>query len=234
VRDRFSSAIALENARGLVAVIPDIKCISPKDGDLLRGRNAVAVSRQLVSYGAPLLSVVTEREHFGGSPKLLFSVTQAVEVPVLRKDFVTSVDMLQETVDLGASAVLLICAITDEKTLALLYEKAIDLGLEPLVEVSSEKEMRLASRLEARLIGINNRDITAFERDGNGPQRTIELAKYAPKGALLISESGIMSSNDAKRVASAGVSAILVGTILWQARDMGEMYRLLQVERSIS
>ena len=234
MRSLFASAIVSENARGLVAVIPDIKCISPKDGELLRGRDVAEAARQLVRCGAPLLSVVTEREYFGGSPELLHSVTQAVEVPVLRKDFITSKDMLLETAELGASAVLLIRSITDEKTLAMLYEQAIGLGLEPLVEVCTMEEMQFAARLGARLIGINNRNITALERDGGGPERTADLAPGAPKNALLISESGIMSAADARRAAAAGVNAILVGTALWRARDTRAMYRSLRVERGVS
>ena len=228
---RFSSAIITENNRGLVAVIPDIKCVSPKEGDLLQGRNPVDIAKYLVNCGAPVLSVVTERERFGGSTQMLFDITQKIDVPVLRKDFITSEAQLSETAELGAAAVLLICAITDEKNLCMLYEKSLKLGLEPFVEVHTVKEMELSRKLGACLIGINNRNIVTLERDDGGPIRTVVLASSAPTGALLVSESGILSPNDAKLAASVGTNAILVGTALWQANDMAAMYQSLQVER---
>ena len=229
---RFSSAIALENERGFVAVIPDIKCISPKEGDLLRGRDPVDTAKYLVSCGAPLLSVVTERERFGGSPELLADIAKSVDAPVLRKDFITSENQLSETAELGAAAVLLICAVSDEKNLNALYEKAIKFGLEPFVEVHTAEEMKFAGKLGARLIGINNRKIVTFEQDDGGPERTVALASKTPSGALLVSESGILSPDDAKLAASARANAVLVGTALWLADDMGAMYRSLRVERN--
>jgi len=230
--ERFSAAVAAENARGFAAVIPDIKCFSPKEGDLLRGRDPVVVAKYLVSCGAPALSVVTEQDRFGGSPELFKAITQAVDVPVLRKDFITSADMLAETVELGAAAVLLICAATDENTLRGLYEKALELCLEPLVETHTAQEAAFAAGLGARLIGINNRDIMTLERDDGGPDRTAALVSGMPEGAICISESGILSPKDAKRAAAAGANAVLVGTALWLAKDMGAMYRSLRVERS--
>ena len=234
VPGRLSTAIASENARGFVAVIPDIKCISPKEGDLLRGRNPVDVAKTLVHSGAPVLSVVTERERFGGSTELLSAIARAVNVPILRKDFITNVDQLLETAALGAAAVLLICAITDEKNLRALYEKTLTLGIEPFVEVHTAQEMELANRLGARLIGVNNRNIVSLEKDDGGPDRTAALASGVPTDALLISESGILSSEDAKLAAAAGANAVLVGTALWQADDMGVMYQALRVERKVA
>jgi len=228
---RFAAAIAAENARGRVAVIPDIKCISPKEGDLLRGRDPAAAAKRLVDAGAPLLSVVTERQRFGGSAELLAAIGRAVAVPVLRKDFITRPEQLVETAELGAAAVLLICAITDEENLRSLYDKALALGLEPFVEVHTAQEMALAKRLGARLVGINNRDIVTLEKDDGGPGRTARLAAGAPAGALLVSESGILSAADASLAAAAGADAVLVGTALWQADDMAAMYQTLRVER---
>jgi indole-3-glycerol phosphate synthase len=227
----FSSAVTSENARGCVAVIPDIKCVSPKEGDLLRGRDPVETAKYLVSNGAPVLSVVTERDRFGGSAELLRAVAGAVDVPVLRKDFITSEAQLLETAELGATAVLLICATTDKNTLKMLYEKAMELGLEPVVEVHTAEEMAFAATLGAGLIGINNRNIMTFERDDGGADRTVALASGVPAGALLISESGILSPADARLAVSAGANAVLVGTALWLAGDMAAMYRSLRVER---
>jgi len=227
---RFSAAITNENARGFAAVIPDIKCVSPKEGDLLRGRNPVKTAKLLIDCGAPVLSVVTENEHFGGSPALLHSIA-GIGVPVLRKDFITDEAQLHETLEMGAAAVLLICATTEPAILARLYARALQLGLEPLVEVCSTEEMRFARDLGAQIVGINNRNIASLEFDSGGPSRTAALAREAPRGALLISESGIVTPQDAKQAIATGANALLVGTALWQADDMAAAYRSLRVER---
>jgi indole-3-glycerol phosphate synthase len=228
---RFASAITWENTRGFAAVIPDIKCISPKEGDLLRGRDPADTAKYLVRCGAPVLSVVTEEERFGGSAGLLRAIAQTVDVPVLRKDFITKENQISETAELGAAAVLLICSITDEENLVKLYEKALRQGIEPLVEVHTAREMELAKKIGARLIGINNRDIMTFERDDGGPGLTAALASGAPDDAVLISESGILSPEDAKLAVASGANAVLVGTALWLADNMGAMYQSLRVER---
>jgi indole-3-glycerol phosphate synthase len=231
---RFFSAIRAVNEQGFVAVIPDIKCVSPKEGDLLRGRDPVETAKFLVDCGAPVLSVVIERERFGGSPELLKAIAEKTRVPVLCKDFITDERQLEEALEIGASAVLLICAVMDESTLQKLYGKAISLGLEPFVEVCSENEMEFAYKLGAKLVGVNNRNIVTLELDDGGPSRTAALANGIPNGALLISESGILSPEDAKLAASVGANAILVGTALWNADDMAAMYRSLQVEKRIA
>jgi len=227
---RFSSAILIENARGFAAVVPDIKCVSPKHGDLLRGRNPVETARLLVRCGAPVLSVVTERKNFGGSLDLLRAVAET-GVPVLRKDFIVEEAQLHETIEMGAAAALLICATTEPAVLIKLYERALKLGLEPLVEVCTAEEMRLARELGAGLVGVNNRNIASLELDSGGPSRTAQLAELAPEHAVLISESGILSAQDARLAVEAGANAVLVGTALWQADDMAAMYQSLRAER---
>jgi len=227
----FSAALAAENAAGRVAVIPDIKCVSPGEGALAAGRDPVGMARRFVACGAPVLSVVTEPEHFGGSLELLRAVAEATQAPVLRKDLIADVTQLDETRACGAAAVLLICATTDEPTLRTLYAEALARGLEPLVEAHTAAELALAMDLGARLAGINNRDITVLERDRSGPELTESLASAALAGRLLISESGITSVADAQRAAAAGADAVLVGTALWQADDPEALYQALRVER---
>ncbi|MCL2342359.1 MAG: indole-3-glycerol-phosphate synthase [Firmicutes bacterium] len=231
---RFSDAIRAENALGFAAVIPDIKCRSPRDGDLLRGRDPVETARALVRGGAPVLSVVTEPERFGGSAELLRAVAEAADVPVLRKDFIVTEAQLHETLELGAAAVLLMCSVTGEKNLMTLYEKALKLGLEPLVEVHTAPEMALAKKLDAKLVGVNNRDILTLERDNGGPGLTAALAPLAPADAVLVSESGILDPAGAALAVSAGANAVLVGTALWLTDNMGAMYQSLRVERGSS
>jgi indole-3-glycerol phosphate synthase len=225
----FSEAILTQNAQAKVAVIPDIKRRSPKEGDLLKGRNPVHTATELVTYGAAVLSVVTEHENFGGSSDLLREIVRATGVPVLRKDFIHTVDEIEETAAMGASAVLLICSILLEDELMALFHKARSVGIEPFVETHTVKELALAESLDAKLIGINNRDITTLEVDDGGVSRTRELIGRIPGGSVIVSESGINSGVDAQLAADAGANAVLVGTAIWKAPDMRTMFRELQV-----
>lgn len=226
---RFSGAIMREHASGFTAVIPDFKRVSPKHGELFRSRDPAQIARLLVERGAKALSVVTESEHFGGSAELLAQIVKSVDVPVLRKDFITDEAALEDTARLGAAAVLLIVAIIGASALPGLHEKALALGLEPLVEARAPEEMAAAAAVGARLVGINNRDITRLEKDGGSAERTAALAHLAPSGAVLISESGIAAPQDARAASRAGAHAVLVGTALWLSEDMAKTYESLRV-----
>jgi len=229
--NKFSKAIIAENSRGYAAVIPDIKCVSPKTGDLLRGRNPVDVARELVKYGAKVMSVVTESKNFGGSPELLSDIVKHTNIPILRKDFVEDEAIIKETAELGASAILLICAtIGNEDRVKFFYEKSLEHGIEPFVEVCNAEEMTWANRLGAKLIGINNRNIVTLELDNGDTGRTANLASEANKGAVIVSESGILNRSDAELAVKSGANAVLVGTALWDADDMRAMFQSLKVE----
>lgn len=137
---------------------------------------------------------MTEPHDFGGSLELLSSITAAVSIPVLRKDFVTCEDDLRQTCAHGAAAILLICSCLEQEQLRDLYHAALRLGLEPLVETHAEAELRLAASLQPQLVGINNRDILALEKDDG----TVSTTAVWPAGArkpLLISESGMPLRN---------------------------------------
>ena len=224
---RFSSAIRNQKTTGTIPVIPDIKCVSPKHGDLLRGRCPVETAVLLKNAGAAVMSVVTESKDFGGSLGLLRNIAEATGLPVLRKDFITCPDDLKISLDNGAAAVLLMCATQTEKSLFELYEAAMQMGLEPLVETHTFDEMQLTNKLGATLVGINNRDITQLERDDGTVSNTRCLAEFAPINAVLISESGINTPEEARLAIDAGADAVLVGTALWQAADMAAFYQQL-------
>lgn len=217
---------------GTVPVIPDIKCISPKLGDLTRGRDPVDVAKELSAAGAPVFSVVTEQEQFGGSLELLEKVALATGKPVLRKDFIKTKEDLEKSQQYGASAVLLICSILEEEELFSLYAKAVTLGLEPLVEVHTEWELQIASGLPLRMVGVNNRDITVLEKDGGSVGAMGNLMRKAAKEAFLISESSLSCREDISLAAGFGASAALVGTAIWQADDPAGFYRSLLIGRS--
>ena len=195
-------------------VIIDFKAISPKDGDLFQGRNPVDVAVELEKSGVFGLSIVTESENFGGSLNLLRSITSEVNLPfILRKDFIKSEDDLYETFDCGATHVLLICSTMGN--VGEMYGKSLQIGLKPVVEVHTLAEMEIAKQLGAKIIGINNKDITVLERDSGTIERTLELVKLAPKDAFIISESGIRNNSDAEKAIRNGANAVLIGTAFW-------------------
>ncbi len=134
---KFLDALKKKKETGMIPVIPDIKMFSPKEGDLMRGRDPVAYAKALAGAGAPVLSVVTEEKEFHGSLKMLRDITSQVNVPVLRKDFIESAEELDDTVNAGASAILLMVACLGEKRLEELYRQALERGLLPLVETPS-------------------------------------------------------------------------------------------------
>lgn len=224
---KFSDALIARKQAGFIPVIPDIKCNSPKEGDLLLGRDPLFVAKQLVGAGAPALSVVTEHKNFGGSMELLEKIAAGTGVPVLRKDFIKSIDDLILTKDSGAQAILLICAMLPFDLLSSLYDKALRLGLEPLVEARTKEELAFASKLGAKLVGINNRNILELEKDNGTVSATRSLAAYAPKDALLISESSIKTPTEAQFAIKAGADAVLIGTAILQADDIGSFYQAL-------
>lgn len=224
---KISSSIRARKQAGFIPVIPDVKCTSPKEGDLLRGRDPVEVAKLLAEAGAPALSVVTEPKNFGGSIELLERIATLTKLPTLRKDFITCVDDLKITKDCGAEAILLICATQPFSLLMKLYEEALKIGLEPLVEAHTKEELILAGKIGAKLVGINNRDILELEIDDGTVSATELLAKYKPNDAILISESSIQTPAQARAAVRAGADAVLIGTAIWQAENMRECYLAL-------
>jgi indole-3-glycerol phosphate synthase len=206
----------LEEYDGILdKIIIDFKPISPKDGDLFGEHNPLKVAQALEKAGVLGLSVVTESQHFGGSLELLGGITAAVSLPVLRKDFIESEVDLWETREWGAKGVLLICATIPDGELGFLHGEALRLGLVPVVEVHNHAEAELARSVGAKVIGINNRDITVLEKDSGTVATTRELIGCKPDGAFVISESGITCRADALDALEAGADAVLIGTAFW-------------------
>lgn len=222
---RFADALIARKKAGFIPVIPDIKCTSPKEGDLLRGRDPLAVAQLLARAGAPALSVVTEPKDFGGSLDLLRQLVKATTLPILRKDFITSREDLRVTRDCGARAVLLICALYTLDALTTLHNQALDIGLEPLVEAHTAEELGWAGTIGARLVGINNRNILELERDDGTVSATELLARHKPENAILISESSIQTPAEGQAAIRAGADVLLIGTAIWQADDMAAAYQ---------
>lgn len=215
----FSSAILKARKGSKVPLIADIKPFSPRDGDLVRNRTPSDLARSLAAAGACALSVVTEEKHFGGSLRTLKEVAQAVSLPVLRKDFLSSLEQLEQSREAGASAVLMIMATIPEHLVSLLYQHTYELGMEAVVEIHNRSELERALVLSPTIIGINNRDILELEKDSGDVRVTEELAPLVPNGIVTISESSLRTPDDICRAIDAGADAVLVGTALLQSDD---------------
>ena len=224
---RFLDALLGARSGKRNIVIPDIKCFSPKEGDLMNGRDPVEYARMLVHAGAPVLSVVTEEMEFHGSLSMLKEISDAVEVPILRKDFIHTREDLEETKAYGASAILLMCSCLEEEELTTLYYQALELGLDPFVETHVKEDFALVRKLGAKLVGINNRDITVLERDEGDVSNTESLAALAPEDAFLVTESSIKDPEQVRRAIVAGAHAALVGTAILKAEHTESFYRMM-------
>ncbi|MFB6124685.1 MAG: indole-3-glycerol-phosphate synthase [Halanaeroarchaeum sp.] len=201
----FVGAIDRTAAAGDVPVVAEIKPTSPTT-EGTREDDPADLARAMVAGGATALSVLTEPEHFGGSPASLARVREAVEVPVLRKDFVRSVEQLDAV---AADAVLLIVRFVED--LPALLAGARERGMTPLVEVHSRAELATAVEAGADLVGINNRDLSQLAVDLGTFER---VAAAAPEGLTLVAESGIAGPADARRLLDAGADALLVGSAI--------------------
>jgi indole-3-glycerol phosphate synthase len=192
------------------AIIAEIKRASPSKGDILPGLDPAAVARDYELSGAAAISVLTDR-HFKGSLEDLRTVREAVDVPLLRKDFIFDSYQLYQARAAGADCILLIAAMLKERDLHALYATARELGLQALVEVHNEDELRAAERAGAEIVGINNRDLHTFVTDIAVTERL--LAGYSG-AALVVSESGIDTPEDIRRLDRAGARAFLIGESL--------------------
>lgn len=196
---------------GRVPVIAEVKPTSPTT-DGRRETDPVTAARAMVRGGAAAVSVLTEPDHFGGAPADLERVRAAVDVPVLRKDFVLEGGQLDVV---GADAVLLIARFVDD--LPGLVDAARERGFQPLVEVHTRKELADAVEAGADLIGINNRDLARLEVDLD---TFSAVAPGAPAGVTLVAESGVTGPDDVRQLRDAGADAVLVGSAIMAGDDI--------------
>ena len=204
-------AYAVLRAGAGVKVIAEVKRSSPSKGALAIIADPAGLAADYAAGGASVISVLTERRRFGGSLQDLAAVRAAVEVPVLRKDFMVSSYQLWEARAYGADVILLIVAALDQPTLVGLRERAESLGMTALVEVHNEAETDRAIEAGARVIGINARNLKTLEVDRSTFAR---LAPRVPPGIVKVAESGVRGPHDVLEYAQAGASAVLVGESL--------------------
>jgi indole-3-glycerol phosphate synthase len=212
---------ALRRPDGKLAVISEIKRRSPSAGAIKEGASALAQAHRYRAAGAAALSILTDTEYFDGHLADLVEVTANFSqtppaIPCLRKDFMVHPIQVLQAREAGASAILIIVrALTDDEITAL-HQAATAAGLDALFEIHNEEELRRAVGHQARIIGVNNRDLAIFKTDLGLSER---LIPQFPKDVVAVSESGISTATDAARARAAGAQAVLVGEALMKAND---------------
>ncbi len=217
---KLIEAIKKVKNQGKNPLIAEIKVKSPRDGDLLKGRDPVEVASQYVLGGAAAISVVTEKEYFGGSVEILKKIRGEVSLPLLRKDFIRTKEQVKESKEVGVDAILLIVSILSKRELMVLYNYAHSLGMETVIEIHTEKEMNIVRTLNPQIVGINNKNILKLEKGENVIHPTLSLFSLIPKNIICVSESGIRNVKEAEILIKSGVDALLMGTMLLQAKDI--------------
>lgn len=213
-RGNFPFEAALKSS-GL-SFICECKKASPSKGLIAPDFPYLQIAKDYEAAGADAISILTEPEFFLGDDKFLQEIAAQVSIPCLRKDFVVDDYMIYQAKILGASAVLLICAILDDVQLKNFIAACDELGLSALVEAHDAKEIQRAIDSGARIIGVNNRNLKNFSVDMDNAKRLRELV---PPEIIFVSESGVQSADDIRRVRELGADAVLIGEVLMRAAD---------------
>ncbi len=208
-------------------VIAEVKKASPSLGNINLGVDIIAQAKTYEANGAAMISVLTDEVFFKGHISYLQEISAQVQVPTLAKDFIIDEKQIVRSLNAGATVILLIVAALPEARLKELYNFATGLGLEVLVETHDLAELEVAHRIGAKIIGVNNRNLTTFEVD---LQTSLDLAPHFEDQPVYISESAIFSGQDAARLAPF-FDGILVGTALMTADDVAGRIKELQVDK---
>jgi indole-3-glycerol phosphate synthase len=220
----FERALRKANQAGRPAVIAEIKRASPSRGLIREDFDPGRIAASYAANGAACLSVLTDREFFGGSAEDLRAAREACDLPILRKDFIIDPYQVFESRSWGADCILLIIDAAPDADLQELARLARGEGLDVLVECHDGDQLERALDIDTPLIGINNRDLRTFE---TRVQTTIDLVPHVPKARLLVTESGIATRDDVGTLARAGVNAYLVGSAFMGAEDPGQELKTL-------
>jgi indole-3-glycerol phosphate synthase len=208
-----------------ISFICEIKRASPSKGIIAEDFPYLKIAEEYEKAGAAAISVLTEPDFFMGSDNYLYEIAENVTLPLLRKDFILDSYQIYEAKLLGASAVLLICALLDKKTLSYFIKIASELELAAIVETRGEREIETALAAGAGIVGVNNRDLKTFKVDIN---LSLRLRPFVPDSVLFVAESGIQSADDVKALAGIGVDAALIGEALMRSRDKTAYLNMLR------
>jgi len=220
----FINSLQEKQASGLAAVIAEIKKASPSKGVIREDFDPAQIARSYAKGGAACISVLTDRDFFQGHDDYLLAARDACSLPVLRKEFIIDSYQVFEARVLGADCILLIVAALDDDALTKLYALSGELGMDTLVEVHDQSELERAMRLDLDMIGINNRNLHTFETQLS---TTLDLLDQIPGDCLVVTESGIHSSEDVKLMRDHGVNSFLVGEAFMRAHEPGSELRAL-------
>lgn len=199
-----------------MSYICEVKKASPSKGLIAPDFPYVEIAKEYEAAGAAAISCLTEPFYFQGADRYLEEITQAVQIPVLRKDFTIDEYMVYQAKALGASAILLICAILDNHELRYYRELCEELGMDALVEAHDEQEVERALQTGAKIVGVNNRDLRTFQVD---VKNSIRLRSLAPREIVFVSESGIRTAQDIEKLYENQVDAVLIGETLMRSPD---------------
>ena len=217
-RNEFKSlASAINVGSDRLGLIAEVKKASPSAGIIAKDFDPVSQAKKYADAGASAISVLTDEKYFKGKLEYLTQIQQAVDVPVLRKDFIVHESQIYEASVAGADAVLLIVAALSQEDLERLFDCANTYQLEVLMEVHDLPELERALETDVKIIGVNNRNLKTFEVD---LKNTEAISEEVPEDILFVSESGIKTPQDASLVASWGADAVLVGETLMRAGDV--------------
>ena len=215
----FADALQAKLDAGKSGVIAEIKKASPSKGVLRDPFDPVEIAKSYEENGAACLSVLTDKDFFQGSNEYLQQVREAVDLPIIRKDFIIDDYQVYEARVIGADCILLIAAAIGDAQLYELTETALTLGLDVLVEVHNEEELERALRLPLPMIGINNRDLHTFDVS---LETTIRMLDMIPDDRIVITESGILGKDDVETMRKHHVNTFLVGEAFMRADNPGE------------
>ncbi|CAG0906651.1 unnamed protein product, partial [Cyprideis torosa] len=220
----FVKSMRAKLASGQSAVIAEIKKASPSKGLLRKDFHPAEIAMSYEKAGAACLSVLTDKDFFQGSEDYLKEAREAVSLPVIRKDFIVDPYQVYEARSIGADCILLIVSALEDEQMQALYDLAVSLGMDVLVEVHDGDELDRALAMGLEMVGINNRNLRTFE---TSLDNTFDLLSRIPDSVLVVTESGILGSEDVQKMRAANVDAFLVGEAFMRADNPGEALSVL-------